>query len=492
MAESTCLVHHTFSYPSSISNEAKQGDPLTHALGESISFGRFMTESLAWEKWSSFSHKRYVEEAERYAQPGSVAQKKAFFEAHYKRIAAKKKEEALLEQANAANSNPEPQLEGQDCYITTTDDSQIPLTNSQGPVGEQSKGKNIGAEIDSIVNFNGYNSTAELDGQEIGEAKRVNLVTGHEVLVESPMKDESLNKLENVVKQNMGSEMGPGESPLMEKPLLEGFKSSQEASSPASEKKPAFPSSIYSVHPRAPKVPPSPAKFTAFVHPRKDNDATPTTWKSPICSMNRQKSTSRSLHTLIYSTSVKEQDKSTTSIVQKAESSRVAPSRTSKYCKTPLKTPTMAYATGALKNPSATPCSENRRPKTPLHPSPSGSKTTGPKWKILSAVSSKSLSACRNKLQSPCSSAPFSFRTEERAARRKQNLEEKFTAKETQKVQLQSRLKEKAGTEIQKLRQSLCFKSRPLPDFYKERETPKNQIKNVKVSLCMMLPHRAV
>ncbi|KAL2545189.1 uncharacterized protein Fot_14422 [Forsythia ovata] len=72
------------------------------ALGESISFGRFMSESLSWEKWSTFSHKKYVEEAERYSQPGSVAQKKAFFEAHYKRIASQKAA-ALLEQANSVD-----------------------------------------------------------------------------------------------------------------------------------------------------------------------------------------------------------------------------------------------------------------------------------------------------------------------------------------------------------------------------------------------------
>ena len=60
-----------------------------------------MSESLAWEKWSTFSHNRYVEEAERYSRPGSVAQKKAFFEAHYKNLAAKKAAAAaaaLLEQ----------------------------------------------------------------------------------------------------------------------------------------------------------------------------------------------------------------------------------------------------------------------------------------------------------------------------------------------------------------------------------------------------------
>lgn len=74
-----------------------------HALGESISFGRFTADSLSWERWSTFPHKKYVEEAESYARPGSVAQKKAFFEAHYKRIAAQRAAAAaLLEQENAA------------------------------------------------------------------------------------------------------------------------------------------------------------------------------------------------------------------------------------------------------------------------------------------------------------------------------------------------------------------------------------------------------
>ncbi|KAG2264217.1 hypothetical protein Bca52824_071296 [Brassica carinata] len=66
-------------------------DNTIHALSQSISFGKFMSENLEWGKWSTFSHKKYVEEAEKYSRPGSVAQKKAFFEAHYKRIAEAKK-----------------------------------------------------------------------------------------------------------------------------------------------------------------------------------------------------------------------------------------------------------------------------------------------------------------------------------------------------------------------------------------------------------------
>ena len=51
----------------------------------SISFGRFEAESLSWERRSSFSHNRYLEEVEKYSKPGSVTEKKAYFEAHFRR-----------------------------------------------------------------------------------------------------------------------------------------------------------------------------------------------------------------------------------------------------------------------------------------------------------------------------------------------------------------------------------------------------------------------
>ncbi|XP_048135956.1 protein WVD2-like 7 isoform X2 [Rhodamnia argentea] len=62
------------------------------ALQVSVSFGRFEGDSLSWEKWSSFSPNKYMEEVEKCAAPGSVAMKRAYFEAHYKKIAAQKAE----------------------------------------------------------------------------------------------------------------------------------------------------------------------------------------------------------------------------------------------------------------------------------------------------------------------------------------------------------------------------------------------------------------
>eukprot|EP00258_Populus_trichocarpa_P050788 XP_024466807.1 protein WVD2-like 7 isoform X2 [Populus trichocarpa] len=66
------------------------------ALQASVSFGRFENDSLSWDKWSSFSQNKYLEEVEKCATPGSVAEKRAYFEAHYKKIAARKAE--LLDQ----------------------------------------------------------------------------------------------------------------------------------------------------------------------------------------------------------------------------------------------------------------------------------------------------------------------------------------------------------------------------------------------------------
>ncbi|KAJ4885339.1 Uncharacterized protein Rs2_35432 [Raphanus sativus] len=106
MGESAVLFHsHSFAAP--LSRHESHQDNTMHALSQSVSFGRFMTENLEWGKWSSFSHKKYVDEAEKYSQPGSVAQKKAFFDAHYKKIAEAKKAKAASDDSKQEQQQPE-------------------------------------------------------------------------------------------------------------------------------------------------------------------------------------------------------------------------------------------------------------------------------------------------------------------------------------------------------------------------------------------------
>lgn len=68
-----------------------------------------MTEPLDWEKWSSFSHNRTLEDVQKHSRPGAVAEKKAFFEAHYKKIASKKSTKTKSPQKENKPPNHSPQ-----------------------------------------------------------------------------------------------------------------------------------------------------------------------------------------------------------------------------------------------------------------------------------------------------------------------------------------------------------------------------------------------
>ncbi|XP_019423601.1 PREDICTED: protein WVD2-like 7 [Lupinus angustifolius] len=105
------------------------------ALQVSVSFGRFESESLSWEKWSTFSPNKYLEEVEKCATPGSVAEKKAYFEAHYKKIAARKAELLAEEkQAKEESFGSEDQsgldLSGNSCGT----DAELDISNTQDSI----------------------------------------------------------------------------------------------------------------------------------------------------------------------------------------------------------------------------------------------------------------------------------------------------------------------------------------------------------------------
>ncbi|XP_047331177.1 protein WVD2-like 7 [Impatiens glandulifera] len=63
---------------------------LMRALTSSVSFGRYASESFVSDKWTAFTSNRYLEEAKKSSKPGSVKEMKAYFDSHYKKIAANK------------------------------------------------------------------------------------------------------------------------------------------------------------------------------------------------------------------------------------------------------------------------------------------------------------------------------------------------------------------------------------------------------------------
>ncbi|XP_041006431.1 protein WVD2-like 7 isoform X3 [Juglans microcarpa x Juglans regia] len=475
MGDSACLMQ-PFSYTSGIPNEANEGNPI-HALVQSISFGRFMSESLAWEKWSTFSHNRYVEEAERYSRPGSVAQKKAFFEAHYKKIAAQKAA-AMLEQANAASNNET--AEEEVANNINPPDSEIVIPNSNEVIDQQHVVATPNTAAYSFVNDNEYGSNAEKGQFESRIVDGADLVPENHVFVVNSLEVEKSNQLRDVDNHKL-AETELGGTPQMEKPLLRSSNSNQDSLASMSKKKPSLSSSSSLIHGRATKVPSSPAKDVDPIGPKKDNNATPMIMKSAIHSADKKRSTPKSHYKSVNFTPIREINRFTSKVIRKIESSRpgASSSKTFKDCLTPLKTPTTVSKNEVRRHPSATPWSAERRARTPLDPSAPESIKVSQKWRLLPTDCSKYLSACRNKMQTPILSTPFSFRTEERAARRKKKLEDKFNANDAQKVQLQTKIMEKAETEIRKLRQSLCFKARPLPSFYKERKEQQNEMNKI-------------
>ncbi|KAH8519347.1 hypothetical protein H0E87_000949 [Populus deltoides] len=471
MGDTTCVMQ-PFSYAAGISNDAKEGNPI-HALGQSISFGRFMSDSLSWEKWSSFSHNRYVEEAEKFSRPGSVAQKKAFFEAHYRNLAARKAA-ALLEQANAeANNVQEPEKEGGIPGKTTQDSLTVATNSQEAGDWEEVHVQQVNSEASFVADDNTRTSNVDMERFESSNVEEVEPSAENEILVENCVKIETLNQIVKVDNKEEVKEMELSVSKQMEKPLLKDFMSCKDdAAASMSKKKPAVSSSKSSIYDKASKLPSTPAKPAPSVRAKKENTATPISKKSALESVERRKPTPKSTHKSMNFTPAREFNRITSSIIRKIDNSRVGShSKSSKDCPTPSRTPMMMVSIAESKHPLATPQSEKRRAKTPLHPSTSGSKTVRSKWHFLPKD--------RNRSQSPSASIPFSFRTEERAARRKEKLEEKFNAYQAQKVQLQVTLKEKAETELKRLRQSLCFKARPLPDFYKQRVAPNNQMEKV-------------
>ncbi|XP_076904349.1 protein WVD2-like 7 [Bidens hawaiensis] len=83
----------------------------------SISFGRFESESLSWERRSIFSHNKYLEEVEKCSKPGSVTEKKAYFEAEFRRKALLKQRSSECQDGveSARNNDPHGYEEYGDC-----------------------------------------------------------------------------------------------------------------------------------------------------------------------------------------------------------------------------------------------------------------------------------------------------------------------------------------------------------------------------------------
>lgn len=161
-------------------------------LEVSVSFGRFENDSLSWEKWSAFSPNKYLEEVEKFATPGSVAEKKAYFEAHYKKIAARRAE--LMDEANQMDNDPlrsENQNGGDLTGNVSSAGSEFDLSNSHSPTEEVVK------------------QETKLISTHVADLKE-----------DAAISTESQRSLSEGVEEEMGSTVDSPESSKLEKAVL--------------------------------------------------------------------------------------------------------------------------------------------------------------------------------------------------------------------------------------------------------------------------------
>lgn len=141
-------------------------------LEVSVSFGRFENDLLSWEKWSTFSPNKYLEEVEKYATPGSVAQKRAYFEAHYKKIADRKTK--LLEEEREMEFNTTVSNGGGDLMMDHSEraDSESETSNHHVSVEEVDQTTMLTGELSSVyheVVKNDVESNVECESLPDGE-----------------------------------------------------------------------------------------------------------------------------------------------------------------------------------------------------------------------------------------------------------------------------------------------------------------------------------
>ncbi|KAG2707979.1 hypothetical protein I3760_05G171100 [Carya illinoinensis] len=443
MGEScTCLVR-SFSHPSHGSSEAKERDPI-RALGESISFGRFMSESLAWEKRSTFSHNPYLEEVEKFSKPGSVAKKKAYFEAHYKKKAAERAA-ALLEEANTTARNVSGSESKEKLHDDLFMDSALVKADSLKAIDEPHGDDTPNTAVGYSVHANGDNPNVGVMETTKVEAADAVIQEGIN-LVEISDQTEKVEDYQKIV---------------------------------ASQKEKNLDKDAYK------EILPSPSKKRQGNFSQKLSTKSRAS-KLPVAGdlVDKKRLSLKSLHMSInFASRTCKNSKTTTPVSQKMRSKRTDATLFNTFghdSSTSVRTVTSASVNKLMKERSAKPQSEDRRTRTLLSNSVSAGITEDRKGQSLSIDHSNSSSVSRSKARSPTISSPFTFRSQERAAKRKEffrKLEEQMNTKEAEKWKQQTMPKEKAHFDIKNLRRTTEFKAKLHEDSNHGSQSPSSPLK---------------
>ncbi|XP_017227288.1 protein WVD2-like 7 isoform X1 [Daucus carota subsp. sativus] len=430
----------------------------------SISFGRFETESLSWERKSSFSHNRYLEEVEKYSKPGSVSEKKAYFEAHYRK-------KALLRQRLSESQNgseyQDVEIEGSENMDHGEDFDNSDAEIQQFTHSEESPdGWEYGGEC-AVSSHEGegkgvlYSENEILIAMSSGDAvniTRESVKTGHENLIQ-------VSQTEVEISPHINDESSVKQDP--EDEMLQVCLTSTAVGSSLSSQTDKRDDNISSKQV-------SSSKGTTAVETKLARRGLKHHAQQGIISGGAPKRTEKKLSRSEKGGPpiLKTEKKSLQTAVPSKCLIRKFP-KSEHLCRSKAKT--------NLENGS----SEKEARTTKV----AGSQSSGSEQAVRSGHqmeyrSNQSLSSRKEGVKQ--FSSGFNFKSDQRADKRKEyfnKLEEQMHAKEAEINQIQARTQEKTDAEIKQLRKSLNFRATPMPSFYHGAvsDTDRNKAKPSKV-----------
>ncbi|XP_022020444.1 protein WVD2-like 7 isoform X2 [Helianthus annuus] len=462
-AAAPCLMR-SVSQPLFASREFKEGDPL-RALTTSVSFGRFMNEPLDWERWSSFSHNRIREDVQKHSRPGAVAEKKAFFEAYFNRFASKKSAKPPKKENRPPNYSPQTHVSP----VTISNNKE----NHPPTVATDENMRNKGAESE-ITSNQDVSSPSPL----LPKTENVDDIISNTCLVEQE-KTLTENVSSPIVPSNTDMERDVDEiANVDEKPstnlgeenisdVEENVSSDKGTEEETTSKKDVCSSTTNLVFSEVKNIDDI---ISSGGQMEQEKTSTENVSSEKHCSdvkiSNQSGHVDRNKKRQIKD---KKATQTKTEISSVKSSSRKAPIPEIHPKNQIFKhNPMVSSVNGVKKNTHALPKSENKRSRPLLERLVNGNKTVVPK--ANSTNHSDASIASTKKPTSVTVPSSFSFKSDERAAKRKQFF---------QKLEEKPKLKEKARSDDKKLRWSTAVEAKP---FTSETKGPTNKLQKVQAT----------